>query len=482
MDREYLEDYEQKESSEFERLKKRMQEGQFDLEKDRYPSDGRFMHLRKPVALTTLGTSHWDNLWTQIPFSGSLILLLPPVTVSDFEKFYFNVSEIPEIIDFIKDTGRLQIALSANPLAYDGLDYLDPFFQELNPPIYAAAPDSVLHNEKEIQKAIETFYTLGKVKYLSYLRESFRWFGLGIFRIALSKDLGTFITLKLGRYSFIDDIENLMVDDPEKAFLMLSVSEAFIDQPLRDLRSNMRNYTLEEIRAAQNLPLVNQPKEIRFPVEIGKFLLRKLTYAPQGRRACYDLMDRYDAYDLGKVQESLNEAIVTNHPETVNKSSEELSEILDNIWDDPTIPKRVKGLKVGAVLSVAGIGGIAAGLFAGPIGVVAGGFLANLGFQVADKVFDGKVTGLSEKLAKLHGRSYQVNIYDFRRKYKSGLATEFASGKAGARARRALRRAVQKSEEIVLESATIIAKSKGHTEITDEDLEEAIEKERGSRE
>jgi len=62
------------------------------------------------------------------------------------------------------------------------------------------------------------------------------------------------------------------------------------------------------------------------------------------------------------------------------------------------------------------MGGLACSA-AGPIGA-AGGFLAGLGYSVADRFIDLKTEGLSERLAKLKTRSYQANIYDFKQKYK----------------------------------------------------------------
>jgi len=144
--------------------------------------------------------------------------------------------------------------------------------------------------------------------------------------------------------------------------------------------------------------------------------LKKLTYAPLSMRACYHLIDNYGAYDLQKIQESLNKAIVENHPDILNEKTEELSEILDNVWNDKTVPRRIKGLQIGIPLSMAAIGSVAAG----PIGAT-GGFLAGLGYNVLDKSIDLGTEGLSERLAKLKTRSYQANIYDFKKKYKSKI-------------------------------------------------------------
>ena len=423
MDKEYLENYERKEHDACERLVEKIREGKFSFERDKYPPDNRFVNLQKPVAsVITNEAVKMRNLWTQVPFCGSLIFTLTPIPMSLFERVYFKISEIPMIIDFIKETGRLQVALSAPATQYEGLDYLDPFFKELNPPSYSKVPYSLYGSEKEIKMASHTFHALAKVKFLDFIRMKTRCdFGFDraplAFSLTLERSWDVFVTLKLGRYAFVNDIENLMINDPESAFFLLLVCKNFIVFPMTDLRANLMNFALEDIRTAQILPSVYQPKEIRLPCEIGKFLLKTLTHAPQGLRACNELIDEYAAYDLQKVAESLNDAIVTNHPDIINKSAKELSEILGNIWKDTTIPRRVKGLKIGIPLSLAAVGSVAGGL----IGSV-GGFLAGLGFNVVHKFIDVETTGLSEKLAKLKTKSYQANVYDFKKKYESKIA------------------------------------------------------------
>lgn len=104
------------------------------------------------------------------------------------------------------------------------------------------------------------------------------------------------------------------------------------------MRSDLRNFTSEEDKLTQ-IPLVYQPSSKQFPCEIGKFLIRKLTYAPYGLDACKELMYPYDAHDLQKIQRSLNEGVITNNPDILNKNVSALSEILDNIWNDKTISR-----------------------------------------------------------------------------------------------------------------------------------------------
>ena len=431
MDREYLEDYEQKEKAEFGKLWKRIKEDKFSFGSDRYPPDERYVKLQKPVALAHPRVTTEYNIWSQIPFCGSLILLVSPLSKDMFEETYFKTSKIPEIIDFIKDSGRLQVALNAKPTTYDGLDFLDPIFEELNPPFHVGLPLELYGSTKEIREYGVAFFTLAKFGFVQFIQELSEAVDSRGFYTLLDNFSKTYQFLKLGRYAIVEDIENLMVDDPIGAGDMLGICHSFIVSPTSDLRYDIKNDTFEQVRATRVLPTIYQPQEIRFPCEIGRFLLKKLTYAAQDMRACYDLFDHYDSYDLQKVQESLNAAIVTNHPDIVNKSAEELSEILDDVWNDKTIPKRIKNIKIGVPVSIAAIGGVVGALVGGLAGVGTGGFLAELGFKVAeravDKFFSIKGEGISEKLAKLRTKSYQANIYGFKKKYKDRIASELPS-------------------------------------------------------
>lgn len=420
MDREYLEDYNQKERSEYERLvMRRIREGKFSFEKDKHPPDNRFINLQKPVAKASFRTFRLSSLWATIPFCGSVILPLPPYQLPIFERFLFKITEIPKVIDFIKETGRLQVVLVDPAVEYVGLDHLDPFFKELRPPVVSPAPFSIFGNEKEVRMAMAAFFTVGAVGFLDFLWKISQQLSSRMFKLLVDRYSKVFVTLKLGHYTFIEDIKNFMIDDPFEAIKLLTLSGKFITNPFCDLRFDLRNFTLEDIRESQVLPLVYRPEKARFPCEIGKFLLKKLTHAAQDVRACYDLIDHYDAYDLQKVQESLNEAIVTNHPDIINKSTEELSEILDNVWNDPAIPRQIKNVKRGLPISIAAIGS-AVSAFTGGLE----GFLAGLGFSVGAKFLDVEIEGLAERLVKFFARSYQANVYDFKKKYKHRIVSK----------------------------------------------------------
>jgi hypothetical protein len=126
LQRRYLEEYEEKEREEYNRLvARKIEDGTLDYQRDRYPPDERFRNLHDPVAdIATLSAACRENLWAQIPFSGSVIFPMPPATESECEEYFFAVSDIPEIIRFVKETGKLQFVLSSKPTSCEGLDYL----------------------------------------------------------------------------------------------------------------------------------------------------------------------------------------------------------------------------------------------------------------------------------------------------------------------------------------------------------------------
>ncbi|MDH5733884.1 MAG: hypothetical protein OEY88_08910 [Candidatus Bathyarchaeota archaeon] len=422
MDKEYLADYEKREKAEFERLVlKKIPEEKFDFLKDKYPPDRRFLKLQKPVTASTFEFESISDVWAQVPFCGSLILTLPALPEQTFSRFLFRTSNIPKIVDFIKETGRLQVVLHNMPSDYAGLDFFDPIFEELNPPLNLVVPLWVFGSEEEIQRCMHAFDALGNVKYFDFLKKLSQLIGSVTFGDYVSRHTAAYTILKLGRYQIVEEIENLMVDDPVQAYELLMLSARFITSPIQHLRYDQKNYSFEVAKAAaQSLPAVYQPQERRFPCEIGKFLLEgKLTYAPLGLDACKDVIYHYDAYDLRKLQESLNDAIVENHPDIINEKTEALSEILDNIWNDPTIPRQVKNLRRGLLFSIAAIGSATSALTGSWEG-----FLAGLGFSVGAKYLDMKTEGLSKALARFFARSYQANIFDFKQEYKHQIVKD----------------------------------------------------------
>ena len=420
MDREFLADYEKEENEAYVRFEKALQEGTFNFGKDRFPADDRFVKLQQSIALPIFEAAQKENIWAQVPFSGSLIFTLAPYSKEEFERIFFDTAEIPKMIDLTKETGRLQFVLNAKPSSYVGLDYLDPILQELRPPLLYSAPYSVIASQEEVAKAQCTLETLAKVRFDPHMRNVCG----SRYEIIGSRLYHVYMVLKLGNYHIVNEIENLMIDDPAEACKLLDFCLPVLCNPLLDPFCSLYNSTLKDMK--ESASYLNSQQKIRFPYEIGKFLIHKLTFAPAGMRACNELIDHYDSYDLRKVLDSINDAVVSNSPDVLKENASDLSTILDNVWNDKTIPKRIKGLKIGVPLSFAVLGSLAGTVAGGPLGASVGagaGFLAGVGFQVADKALDIGGDLISEKISrKLPSKSYQMNIYDFKEKYRTRLA------------------------------------------------------------
>lgn len=129
MKKDYLDNYEAKERSEFHRFAKMVKDGALEPDIECYPSKDRFFNIQKPIAVASTDCMKNENIWAQVPFCGSLVLTLPSFPPKMFEEFFFKISDIPKILEFVKDTGKIQIALQNFPKCYEGLDYFDPFFR-----------------------------------------------------------------------------------------------------------------------------------------------------------------------------------------------------------------------------------------------------------------------------------------------------------------------------------------------------------------
>ena len=113
------------------------------------------------------------------------------------------------------------------PTKYEGLDFLDSIFTELNPPVSSTLPLSFYGTEKEIQEFRDIFDTLGRIRYFDYQRKQAQGVDEKAFYNAYRTDLATYLYLKLGRFTIIEDVENLIVDDPLKAFVFLGICQKF---------------------------------------------------------------------------------------------------------------------------------------------------------------------------------------------------------------------------------------------------------------
>lgn len=414
MNREYLEDYEKEELGEHEELRRLLISGKFGST-DIFPPKQRFIKIAEPIALFAGGVAE-TNLWPQVPLAGSTFVMIYPVREDVFKKAHgFEISDIDRIIDFIKETGKIQFLIDWPLTAFEGLDFLDPIFAELRPPTYPW-PLELFSTLSQVHRreAIVEFDTLADIHFHDLIKTVYSKDAVHD-RLLIAKRMHDyrmdFLALKeLGLDDLSEKIGNLMVDDPPAAYQAFTVIAAFITLPLYNPLRATLNYDLDLFAQAKENIKVENPS---FPCEIGKFLMTELIYYPESLTACQELIADYEDHDLQKLVAALNEGIKRTDFDLVKATREDLSETLKNIWKDRSIPRKIGGLEVGIPISLAALGAIALG----PIGAV-GGLLGGLGYSVGSEILKIGTDKLGEKIAKMLSQSYQVNIYNFKKKYK----------------------------------------------------------------
>lgn len=413
MDKDFLEDYQAHEVASYYKLEKSLSDGTFDIEEDIYPQKERFTSgFKSPVVMACC--QQREDIWAQIPFCGSVVIALPAFSAKVYEERYFKISEIPEIIQYSKETGKVQFVLESWPAAYRDLDFLEPILKELNPPCCFMLPPTFFTSKKELEKSFRVFDDLAKI----YLEPMLQFSGKSNNEYLLDHLKSIYSCLKIIDQVLASEFEDKLIDNPLMAMELAELWGTVVLNPKMSLLSRTVNYDLELLQAAKEV-VGAETSSPTFPNEIGKFLFRKLTYSPINMHGSQLLMDNYNAYDLQSVQDALNKAIIANCPTALEKESSEFSQILDNIWDDKTIPHRITGIRIGVPFLLAVIGAVVAG----PVGL-GGGFLTGLGYNVADQTISLHSEKISAKVGKFKSKSYQAFIYDFKQRYKEKMALE----------------------------------------------------------
>lgn len=378
------------------------------------------MKLNEPYTKSIAG----ERIWNQIPLYETTIIALKPTKKEIFEKVHgFDVEDIDRLIDFAKETGRVQFSLAESPTRYIKMDFLEPLFRELQPPKLAHIPLDCIVTNKEIEKSsdemkrlLENSSSLDFIK--KYVEKKY-------YKSTISQDdvkqgiIDDLIRLKLMGYenSVKDFTRSLITINTTK---IISLLEAIHDMfffsfdPLKGVKSFKRQ-DIHELQ--ERFPLnLNIPKERELPCEVGKFLNDKLKLIiPKNLDGAIELSEEYELYDLRKVMGALSVAVEKEKIDVINGKSKETSVIFENVWSDADkLWGKIDIFRHGISFGI-GVIGVVATL---PISGV-GGLLSGLGFEVADTVADIKAyKSISEKTAKWRMQSHIIHVYDFKKKYK----------------------------------------------------------------
>jgi len=423
MEKEFLEDYEAKEKEDVEKFIKKLHKGEFRPD-DGYPPKNR-LKLIEPHTNSIVG----KKIWYQIPFYGTTVIrILPKSEKESFEKTHgFEIGNIDRLIDFSKETGKIQFVLSAPPTSFQKINFLDPILNMRPPEVWTIDP-IVTGYEKSKEWRYEFEFLSNITGFCNSIKpiaekiygvaSTENWIGRHSVNYAALRMLGDQIDQRY--HKIADEIAvQLSINHWRALELLIAVSNLITGPYTEPIRRSI--YSFDRSTALdfeKRLGNFDYPpyRKIGFPCEVGKFLNDKLKLIiPENIEAAIELSDKYKLYDLRKVMNALNDAINKEKVDIVNEKSEEIATILDNVWNEvDELKRKIDIAKHGISLGIAVIGTLATM----PVGGV-GGLLAGLGFEVAEKIADIKAyEPVSEKIMRWTASSHLIHVYNFKKKYK----------------------------------------------------------------
>jgi hypothetical protein len=170
-------------------------------------------------------------------------------------------------------------------------------------------------------------------------------------------------------------------------------------------------YITNEISNLSSQPSIETDLNKMTLSDVGQSLFQKLTLGADGYLGCQALIDKYEQQDTHKLLVSIHEGLRTKRIDVLQSSASELSEVLDNIWNDRKISRLSSGISFGMPLLLGTVGPLVAQSIGG-----ASGILAGLGFRVFDKTITPVMTKtISKGSARVFKNDYLLAIYEFKK-------------------------------------------------------------------
>ncbi|MDD4148302.1 MAG: hypothetical protein PHO85_07265 [Candidatus Cloacimonetes bacterium] len=405
MDFESLNDYHEKEREQYDSFIKSTPQNQL-LSKE-YPSRSRFPKLHDFITYATVGPG--ESIWIQAPYTGSLLVpLVPTQTLQEFEQLYgISKSQIPEIVDFVKETGKIQFYLEGCPEDYVNRDYLDPIFSELNPPVLFSNEPYL--KDPEIMRAQLEFYDLlSCVDFNTYIKRLFPDLSPAKNKKILEHFLKSFIRMRYYKFDTIaDSFADNVALNTEYAFSLLRLSNQLLTEPLsRPLKGNHNYstgdiYEFKQVARGENSKYLNQ---FQYPCEIGTYLTNKKINYPDSFDSCRSMVYHYDEKELRLVFDAISTGIHEKKPDQIFTNITELNQILEEIWSETRTVQAQKKIIKGELSVMFGLVGVAL-----PQEI---GWMASLGLIVASSS-SNFMDELSDLITKKSLKPYLSTIYAF---------------------------------------------------------------------
>jgi hypothetical protein len=416
MNRKFLYDYEKDEMARQEQHYEKISKGQ--IEPIGYPDNTRFTKTSSPLVLcdTNIYRYYGEKIWSQIPFAGTLVIPLNPSTKSNFlAEHSFDARDIDRMIDLAKETGRVQFVLSSKPTRYEGLDHLQPVFEEMKPPV-VTTPWNLLGSNEDYDRWINEFNQIAVASYDGYLKNRVEKIGENKQYLKSVKDYQASVYAKISWLKMedaVEDIKKYIKTTPGYVLNLLDYFGFLTENIFNPIPLNC-NYSLETLKSYNSNIKAQPGAKFQAPVEIGVYIMNKVTKNPQDYYGCLSVIEQYDQNDLYKILESLDKGLKRRKKDQVLDNTEQLGILLDNIWKDTSNVKQPQAFTSWSVSGASITLGIAGSMFAGDPII---GLLTSLGLPALEKLSD--IITRSKKVSKLFNPDYVYNIYDFKEKHRS---------------------------------------------------------------
>jgi hypothetical protein len=411
MYREFLYDYEKDEIARQEQHYEKVSKGQ--IEPTGYPDNTRFTKTNNPLVLcdTNIYRYYGEKIWSQIPFAGTLVIPLSPSTKSNFlAEHSFDAKDIDRMIDLAKETGRVQFVLSSKPTRYEGLDHLQPVFEELRPPV-VTTPWNLLGSDEDYDRWINEFNQIAVASYDDYLKNRVGKIGESKQYLKSAKDYQASVYAKinwLNMENAVEDVKKYIKAAPGYVLSLLDYCGFLTENIFNPIPLNC-NYSLETLKSYNSNIKAQSGAKFQAPVEIGAYVMNKIIKNPQDYYGCLGVIEQYDQNDLYKILESLDTGLKRRKKDQVLDNTEQLGILLDNIWKDASNVKQRQTVTSRSVSGASITIGIAGSMFAEDPII---GLLTSLGLPALEKLSD--IIIRSKKITKLFNPDYIYNIYDFK--------------------------------------------------------------------
>jgi len=412
VNKDFLLNYHEDEMSILNDYKKKLLSGQVDPE-NYYPTKKRFKNINEPMAFN----APFEKIWPQVPIFGSLIVKLHPTRKDQFFDVYgFRVRNIDKIIDFVMDTGKIQFVIGRKAELFEGLEYLEPIFSELKPPYVDAIPLEYFLPLKDVKELYVEFHTIADINFKKYLND-IDLYGfipnIKTFYDVIEDCAYYYVALKaLGFDKIFDALQNYLLYEPSKAIYLFSLYSMLLINPYVHSMNITQSISKKYLNIFSDYDN-NFLEKIELPCEIGSFLLNKLTYYPESLDACKAVISEYKQEDMYNVFKALQNGIKLNNIDIIKSKSEELSIILDNVWEDTKyIMKNKVKIQYGITLGLGLIGTLLAGTPGLGIGILTG-----LGYKILEDTISFRTETISNKLVRKITPNHLCTIFDFKNKY-----------------------------------------------------------------